>query len=173
LLLVKPRLPGQKPCFVAAVDPLHERDKPADLDRKILTTAGELARAFDGELHVFHAFDIAEALAVSTDSMTMPIALPVRELADAARAEHTAAVHALCAEHGVPPERSHVHQGRTRELLMTLTEQLRADTVVMGAVSRSGLKGLFLGNTAEDVLDRLHCDLLIVKPAGFHASLPG
>ena len=56
---------------------------------------------------------------------------------------------------------------------MTLTDQLRADVVIMGAVSRSGLKGLFLGNTAEDVLDRLHCDLLIVKPDGFAAILPG
>jgi universal stress protein E len=55
---------------------------------------------------------------------------------------------------------------------MTLTDQLRADLVIMGAVSRSGLKGLFLGNTAEDVLDRLHCDLLIVKPDGFKAALP-
>jgi universal stress protein E len=43
----------------------------------------------------------------------------------------------------------------------------------MGAISRSGLKGLFLGNTAEDILDRLHCDLVIVKPAGFKAVLQG
>ncbi len=66
----------------------------------------------------------------------------------------------------------HVQQGSTRELLMTLTDQLRADAVFMGAISRSGLKGLFLGNTAEDVLDRLHCDLVIVKPDGFTAALP-
>jgi universal stress protein E len=65
-----------------------------------------------------------------------------------------------------------VNQGGTREMLMALTERLRADVVVMGAVSRSGLKGLFLGNTAEDVLDRLPCDLLIVKPEPFAAELP-
>ena len=57
-------------------------------------------------------------------------------------------------------------------MLLGLTEQLRADAVVMGAVSRSGIKGLFLGNTAEDVLDRLHCDAIIVKPRGFKAVLP-
>jgi universal stress protein E len=172
LLLVKPRTPGGKPCFVAAVDPLHERDKPADLDHKILRTAGALAKSLGGDLHVFHAFDITAALAVSTDSMTMPIALPVREFADAMRTEHTDAVNALCAAHGIAADHVHVHQGGTRELLMTLTEQLKADVVVMGAVSRSGLRGLFLGNTAEDVLDRLHCDLLIVKPDGFEAALP-
>jgi universal stress protein E len=172
LWLVKPRPPGQKPCFVAAVDPLHERDKPAGLDHRILETAKELTAALGGELHAFHAFDITAALAVSTDSMTMPIALPMREFADAMRAQHTDAVRELCSKHGISLDHTHVHQGSTRELLMTLTDQLRADAVVMGAVSRSGLKGLFIGNTAEDVLDRLHCDLIIVKPSGFAAELP-
>ena len=170
LWLVKPRPPGQRPCFVAAVDPLHERDKPADLDHRIVGTGKALAEALDGQLHVFHAFDLTAAIAISTDAMT-PIALPINELADAMRAEHTDAVARLAKEHRVPPERTHVHQGGTRQLLLTLTEQLRADAVVMGAVSRSGLKGLFLGNTAEDVLDRLHCDLIIVKPAGFRPVL--
>jgi hypothetical protein len=27
-------------------------------------------------------------------------------------------------------------------------------------------------HTAEDLLDRLHCDLIIVKPKGFEAVLP-
>ena len=60
LWLVKPRPPGQRPCFVAAVDPLHERDKPADLDHRILIDGRHaLARALGGEVHVFHAFDVA------------------------------------------------------------------------------------------------------------------
>ena len=172
LWLVKPRPPGQRPCFVAAVDPLHERDKPADLDNRILATAKALSGALGGDVHVFHAFDVATAIAISTDAMSMPIALPMTELADAMRAEHTEAVERLSKEHGVPPERTHIQQGGTRQLLLALTEQIRADAVVMGAISRSGLKGLFIGNTAEDVLDRLHCDLIIVKPEGFEAVLP-
>jgi universal stress protein E len=167
LWLVKPRPPGQRPCFVAAVDPLHERDKPAELDNRILAIAKELSAALAGELHVFHAFDVVAAIAIATDVVTMPIALPAYELADAMRAEHNEAVERLCREHGVPPERTHVQEGGTRQLLLALTDRVRADAVVMGAISRSGLKGLFIGNTAEDVLDRLHCDLIIVKPAGF------
>ena len=171
LWLVKPRPPGQKPCFIAAVDPLHERDKPADLDNRILRTAIDLSAQLGGELHVFHAFDVSAALALSTDSMAMPVALPINEFADAIRKDHTDAVARLCKVHGIPPERTHVEHGSTRHALMTLTEQLRADAVVMGAISRSGLKGLFLGNTAEDVLDRLHSDLVIVKPDGFKPAL--
>jgi universal stress protein E len=164
LWLVKPRLVGKPPRFVAAVDPLHARDKPANLDDEILEMASGLARALAGEVHVFHGFDIAPALAVSSDSMAMPSAPPVRELTDAMRAEHTDAVLELCARHGIAPGLIHVNEGGTRDLLISLTEELNADVVIMGAVSRSGLKALFLGNTAEDVLDRLPCDLLIVKP---------
>jgi universal stress protein E len=171
LWLVKPRPAGKRPCFVAAVDPLHERDKPADLDHRIVRTAKGLAGALGGELHVFHAFDVAAAIAISTDAVTMPIALPMNEIADAMRAEHTEAVEQLCREHGVQPDHTHIHQGGARQMLLALTEQLRADVVVMGALSRSGLKGLFLGNTAEDVLDRLHSDLVIVKPTGFQGAL--
>jgi universal stress protein E len=172
LWLVKPRPPGQRPCFIAAVDPLHERDKPADLDKVILSTAIELATSLGGEVHAFHAFDVSAAMAVSTDSMAMPVALPVNELADAMRADHTAAVERLCKTYGISPQRIHVQEGSTRQRLLELTDQLRADAVVIGAISRSGLKGLFLGNTAEDILDRLHCDLVIVKPDGFKPALP-
>ena len=39
----------------------------------------------------------------------------------------------------------------------------------MGAVSRSRLQEVFVGSTAERVLDRIGCDVLVVKPARFHA----
>jgi len=56
--------------------------------------------------------------------------------------------------------------------LTALIRRTRARVVVMGAVSRSGLKRLFIGNTAERVLDRLPCDVLIVKPRGFRSPVP-
>ena len=138
LWLVKPRPPGQRPCFIAAVDPMHERDKPADLDQRRYFFDGYRTQHGARQLRVFHAFDVSATLAVSTDSMTMPIALPVNDFADAMRAEHTEAVAGLCRAHGIPPERTHIQQGSTRELLMTLTDQLRADAVFIGAISRSG-----------------------------------
>jgi len=43
---------------------------------------------------------------------------------------------------------------------------------VMGAVSRSRVQELFVGSTAERVLDRIGCDVLVVKPADFGEKLP-
>jgi hypothetical protein len=43
----------------------------------------------------------------------------------------------------------------------------------MGAVSRSGLKRVFIGNTAERVLNQLRCDVLVVKPRHFARRISG
>jgi universal stress protein E len=96
--------------------------------------------------------------------MSAPLMLPVPELIDGVKAQHTNAVYALTDGRGIGREQVHVEQGGPRAQLPALTDRLRADVVVMGAVSRRGLARVFLGNTAEDVLDRLGCDLLIVKP---------
>lgn len=48
-----------------------------------------------------------------------------------------------------------------------LASAIGADIVVMGAISRSGLQRVFIGNTAERVLGALRCDVLVVKPKGF------
>jgi hypothetical protein len=41
----------------------------------------------------------------------------------------------------------------------------------MGAVSRSGLRRIVIGNTAERILGDLSCDVLVVKPARFVTSV--
>ncbi len=163
LWLVKPHEPATRPVFLAAVDPLHERDKPADLDREIVALARRLGDALGGRLELFHAFDPTPAFAASGDANGIALAAPDGVL-DELRVMHAEAVRALAAAHGVPDARVHVLDGGTRELLVDLVGRLAADCVVMGAVSRNALQRLFLGSTAEEVLDRLPCDVLVVKP---------
>jgi len=43
--------------------------------------------------------------------------------------------------------------------------------VVMGAVSRSAVARLFIGHTAERVIDELECDVLVVKPRRFRTRV--
>lgn len=164
LLLVKPRPIAESPIIMAAVDPVHEHDKPAELDHEILARAEELCFAAEGELHVFHAFDPAPAIAAATTTMVTPISAPVSELTEELAQRHRKSFDELMARRNLKAFKSHIHQGAPQKLLVALAEQLKADFVVMGAVSRSGLKRAFIGSTAERVLDHLPCDLLIVKP---------
>jgi universal stress protein E len=164
LLLVKPEPWKTKPVIVAAVDPTHQNDEPAALDKLLLDTASEIAKDTGGSLHVFHACDAASAYAVSADSIAFPVSVPVREIAEGMRKHHREAMDALLTSWKTDVEyESHFIEGETRESLLSLIEQVQADIVVMGAVARNALQRVFLGSTAERVLDHLPCDLLILK----------
>ncbi|WP_442903805.1 universal stress protein [Gilvimarinus sp. 1_MG-2023] len=36
--------------------------------------------------------------------------------------------------------------------------------MVVGSIGRSGISGVFIGNTAEQLVDKIACDVLIIKP---------
>ena len=163
LLLVKSRAIKEKPTVIAAVDPLHEKDQPAALDHEILDWANALAKRTAGRLHVFHSFDPAPAYAISADSMAFPISTPINAMTEAMQEQHDKAMSTLLAQRDGDEFETHLLEGGVRDELIGLVQELRADFVVMGAVSRNALQRLFLGSTAESVLDHVPCDLLIVK----------
>ena len=43
--------------------------------------------------------------------------------------------------------------------------------VILGTVARSGLAGLFIGNTAERVLEGSNTDVMVVKQADFRSPI--
>lgn len=167
LLLVKPRALAPRPTILAAVDPTHEHDKPAELDKAILAFAKELCTALKGHLHVLHVFDTAPAIAAASDTPITTLSVPVQELTAGVEAQHREALEQLLAEYPVELEDVHFEEGVPHEILVRKATELEADFVVMGAVSRSGLKRVFVGSTAERVLDLLPCDLVVIKPVGF------
>ncbi|HEX7081102.1 MAG TPA: universal stress protein [Gammaproteobacteria bacterium] len=171
LLLVKPGPLADVPQIVAAVDPVHEHDKPAELDQAILAFATELTTALRGRLHVLHAYDAAPLIAAAAAGPAGAVA-PIQEVSASLEHEHRAALDALLRGFAIPASDVHFRQGVADRVLVDAAAELCADFVVMGAVSRSGLKRVFVGSTAERVLDRLPCDLIVVKPPGFQAAPP-
>ena len=67
----------------------------------------------------------------------------------------------------IPKARCHLVGRHPSDAIEQTAREIHSAIVVMGAISRSGLKRLFIGNTAERVLDQLSCDILVVKPAHF------
>ncbi len=39
--------------------------------------------------------------------------------------------------------------------------------VILGTTGRTGLSAVFIGNTAEHVIDKINCDVLALKPKGY------
>jgi universal stress protein E len=170
LLLVKSPRPWTSSTVLAAIDPLHAHAKPAALDGEILRIGSLLSEALESPMHVVHAF----APALTIVSGIMAEALPVAVTGPQARRYERGvrrAVTTLGRRHGVSDRRTHVTTGDPSVLIPQLARQLGTQMVVMGAVSRSGLRRLFIGNTAERIIDRLDCDICVVKPPGFRTPV--
>jgi universal stress protein E len=67
---------------------------------------------------------------------------------------------------------SHVVGRHPADAIAEVAGKIRSTLVVMGAISRSGFKRLLIGNTAERVLDRLTCDILVIKPGHLVNRIP-
>ena len=61
----------------------------------------------------------------------------------------------------------HMPKGSARKVIPELANELQVDCIIMGTVARTGVPGLFMGNTAETILDQLECSVLAIKPPGF------
>ena len=167
LWLVKPQEFPDHPVFVASIDPLNEHDKPAALDDEILVLSKSLADACGGEVRAFHSYDPRIAVATATANAYIPVSLPFDEIEKQMREQHEKRFNEVIEFHDIDKDKSHLVAGLTHEELPALAEEVEADVVVMGAVSRNRWKRLFIGATAERTLEHLPCDLLIVKPDWF------
>jgi len=174
LLLVKPAAWHEEPRVLAAHDPSRQRGKPAELDVVILDTAERLRSCLAADVHVVHAFNAAALLAATISGEPFQVGPSTLEIVDMERQRLEKLCRSLTAARGVSAARIHLEDGAAVKVLLNLTESLAADIVVMGANSRSEVRERVLGSTAERTLDRLSCDVLVVKlPAQAISSTAG
>ena len=173
ILLVKPNEWASEPKILAAVDPSHIDDKPASLDHEILGLAESMGQKLGAEIHVFHCFLPISTMVAGGALAAVPLATgaTVQDYEKDMEAMYKNDVKELLKSHSVDEKNVHVVQGSPSTALPSFADIGHFDLVVMGAVARSRLERVFIGSTAETVLDQLPCDVLIVKPQGFVSPL--
>lgn len=68
---------------------------------------------------------------------------------------------------GLAPTALRVSPGRPDVVLPELVASEHVDCLILGTVCRTGLAAFWLGNTAEDVLPRVDCDVLLLRPQDY------
>lgn len=164
VLIVKSTRAWSRPRLLAAIDPAHAYAKPAGLDAEILKAGTQLAAVLRGSLHVMHAY---YPIPGNTAPYMAESAQVVEGIMAATETEASAAFDRALRKSRIPRSRRHIVRGAAGEAVPRTARALRADIAVMGAISRSALKRIAIGNTAERVLGDLPCDVLVVKPARF------
>ncbi|HYJ41774.1 MAG TPA: universal stress protein, partial [Steroidobacteraceae bacterium] len=165
VLLLRDTRKYLRPAVLAAVDPSRTHEKPAKLDLEIMAAGELLADSLQGSLHAMHAnYPMLTGLKLGD---TVFDAGALAESYRDQKRQDSAAFRAFADKAGIPRAKRHELDGDPVYAIPKAAAATRAQIVVMGAVSRSGLKRVFIGNTAERVLNALPCDVLVVKPPRF------
>ncbi len=178
--LVKSESPKTYRRILAAVDvddnfPPEELSTRDLLNLQILEMASSLALSEFAKLHIVHVWDaIGENLIniVFNDTPEEKIAAYVEQVRRQNAANLDALMHGVTSNIGqdalgyLKPQ-THLIKGAPRKEVPAFAEEIKADLVIMGTVSRTGVSGFIMGNTAETILNQLDCSVLAIKPPGF------
>lgn len=153
--------------IMAAVD-VGPEGAPENLpNRAILDMATQLARTQSAELVVLHAWALwgeqtfkwrAETPEAEMKELRASVERTQRQYLDELLGHYP--MHEI--EHQVV-----LTKGSPKHVVPRAIADHDVDLLVMGTVSRAGLPGFVIGNTAERILNRLVCSVLTVKPEGF------
>jgi nucleotide-binding universal stress UspA family protein len=158
--------------IMAAVDPTDT--DYVDSSRLIMDLATSLAARERAKLSVIHAWNLhgeeqmrSGRVDISADELDFLLA--------ETQAAHRQDLAALLGDYGMTPDDDGVYlvKGNAAASIRDLSRELGADLVVMGTLGRPGTPGVFIGNTAEDVLQTTQASVFAVKPFGFVSPVTG
>jgi universal stress protein A len=134
---------------------------PLDFSRrslKALKYALPFAERFGSTLHLAHAFEYDYPMSILA---AMPLALSEAEVARRARRRLQAAArkHTIA----LAPENCHAVKGRASDAVCQLARRLQTDLIVATTHGYTGLRHVFLGSTAERIVQHSPCGVLVVR----------
>lgn len=165
--VVKPTPRQQYARILAAVDPSPYDEERKPLNQKIMELATSLAELEGSELHVVHAWtQFAEQVLRGRRGLPEQ---QVDQIVRETRAEHKMWLDELLEKFPLENLRHRIHllKGEAGRVIPEVAKRKRVELIIMGTVSRTGISGFLIGNTAEKVLQQVDCSVLTVKPEGF------
>ncbi len=166
--IVKPSGETQIRRILAAVDLDPTEPDTESLAGRIMALATSLATEDESELHVVHVWRLAAETALRGRQIDTT---DVDKIVGGIEAAHQSELDRLLGTHPYDKRTVHLIKGQAGDVIPDLAERLEADLVVIGTVGRTGVPGLLIGNTAEEVLNAVDCSVLTLKPDGFETPI--
>jgi len=179
--MVNPESEASYQRILAAVDvddnyPPAELETRSALNEAVMEIAGSLAVSEFAELHVVHAWEAIGESAMRHGAFISQPKEDVDAYVEQVRRSNARRLDELIqhvteklgsdAMEYLKPQ-LHLQKGAARKEIPALARRLQVDCIVMGTVARTGIRGFFMGNTAETILGQIDCSVLAIKPSGF------
>ncbi|GEM74580.1 universal stress protein UspE [Vibrio sagamiensis] len=166
VLLIKNANWPQHANILASVHVGSENPTHIDLNDKMVDRLLEITQRLDAQAYLVNAYPVTPA--------NITIELPEFDptsYSDAVRGHHLTSMKALRQKHYIDEEHTIVEEGLPEDVIPSAVEKLNAAMVILGTTGRTGLSAVFIGNTAEHVIDKINCDVLALKPEGYISPL--
>ncbi len=159
------RAVGRAKSVVASLAGAHGKVRCEGLNANILETAANMAIAEGGELHVVHALSLRGNMRGAGLRLTPDSEKHLRKV----RGEVLEGCNTALGDMGLSlaEERIHLPVGSATRAVPAFIRKHGADLIVMGTHARDGIRGLLVGNTAEKVMTRVDCGVVVVKSDDF------
>ncbi len=142
---------------IATIDLRSEDSKHRKLNFQVLDAASRFAKIRGGRLHCVAVVEYSEVLS----DLEMIDPRKVRRQAVAASSDF---LEALLEPYDIAKTRIHRPAGKVGHMVAATVRKTGAGLVVVGSAARRGLGATLLGNSAEKILERSPCDVLVVHP---------
>lgn len=154
--------------IAVAVDPTDEEPAAQDLSLRLLELSHSLNTFYQGKLSILSCWEFVLEhylrdnvwLKISEDELDKMV---VEE-----QHAHGLLLRELIKRSPISEEYHIEHpKGQPEEVIPAIITHKKIDILVMGTVARTGISGFIIGNTAENILQKIDCSLLALKPLGF------
>lgn len=157
LLLVAAARRRRSGSILATLDLKHQDRRHQALNLRVLQTARAEAERVGGRLHCVSVVEYSGVL----HDLEM---IDIRKKEQQAKQRTRELLDALLEPFGVPRARVHMPAGKVGQGIATVARKINADLLVVGTGARHGLGAALIGNSAEKILARAPCDLLVIRP---------
>lgn len=166
LLLVSNREVVHGKPIIAAVDVCNLDENHGELNHIVMEQSLRVAEVLESEVHCVNAWYVNAAVMAAGSADAAPY-----QIAHAQKIDHMKESCALGEKYNIPGDRILVEEGNAEFIINNIAREIDAGLVVIGTVARRGISGLFVGNTAEAVLESSTTDVMVVKQADFVCPL--
>ncbi len=168
LFLHRPFKTNETVRIAVAIDPKDKEASDRELSLNLLKLSNALAKEDKSTLSIISCWDFILEHYLKTSVF---IDISPQELDRMIMQENNSdynALHNIIHEAGIKTQPTIYHQrGNPTELIPSIIHEKNIDVLVMGTVGRTGIAGFIIGNTAEDILQKIDCSLWALKPQGF------
>lgn len=168
--LVAAKFAGLPKRVAMAFDPVHPEHGAGALNEAMLAAAQTIAAPGKASIRLLSAFAGLPTGLPALDPGATGLAFPYEEFQERLRVAHRVAFDKFLAQHGLPQDGAELLYGPAAASVLEAVGVFHPDVLVVGSLRRHGLDRMFMGSTAERLVGRAGCDVLVVP---VDAAVPG